>query len=97
MKLKDFGAYIGPDGQAFRLVPEATAAKLVDTFNIVTLEKSEHGSRIKELRKSKGLSQGELGKLAGITQAEISRIESGDIKNPHTDTIKELYEKLQQN
>lgn len=37
------------------------------------------GARIKELRRAKGFSQRQLGDLAGVPQAHISRIESGAV------------------
>lgn len=44
---------------------------------------------IKEARIAKGLSQGELSRLSGISQAQISHIESGE-SIPRSDTLKKL-------
>lgn len=43
--------------------------------------------RIKELRKSLGLSQAEFGKSLGISDAAVSKIESG-VNNPSESTLK---------
>jgi transcriptional regulator with XRE-family HTH domain len=50
------------------------------------------GKSIKELRKSKGLSQVELAKLSGVTQAALSQIERG--KRPGDLTLKKLSKAL---
>ena len=44
------------------------------------------GERIKELREQMGVSQNKLAKLAGMSQAAISIIESGK-KSPTVDTL----------
>ena len=40
------------------------------------------GTRLREARISKGLTQVELGKLAGTNQAAIQKIENGKVWNP---------------
>lgn len=46
--------------------------------------------RLKESRKSKGLTLSELGEKINKTEATIQRYESGNIKNLKNDTIEEL-------
>ncbi|MBA2689638.1 MAG: helix-turn-helix transcriptional regulator [Burkholderiales bacterium] len=41
------------------------------------------GSRIKEVRKERGLSQVELANLAGVKQSSISELERGESKQPN--------------
>lgn len=48
------------------------------------------GDYIKALRKSKDLSQRELAELANISNAEISRIESNERKNPSLKVLKAI-------
>jgi transcriptional regulator with XRE-family HTH domain len=50
------------------------------------------GKAIKDLRKSKGLSQAELSGAAGITQAALSGIENG--KRPGIETLTQLSNAL---
>lgn len=45
------------------------------------------GSRLRELRKERNLSQSDLGKLTGLTSASISAYEK-EIRTPDLDTIK---------
>lgn len=48
------------------------------------------GEYIKEKRIEKGLSQRELASVAGVSNAEISRIEAGLRKNPSPDVLKNI-------
>jgi Predicted transcriptional regulators len=48
------------------------------------------GEYIKELRNDKGLSQRDLADKAGISNGEISRIESGERKNPSPNVLMAL-------
>jgi len=48
------------------------------------------GTYIKELRNKAGLSQRDLEKLSGISNAEISRMETGDRKKPSPLSIKAI-------
>lgn len=52
----------------------------------MAVENSALGTRIKELRKQKGLSQFEVAEAAGIDPKSLSRIESG-VFNPAIDTL----------
>ena len=47
--------------------------------------------RLKDLRESKGLSQGELGKIIGFSTNAISYYETG-AREPSIETIKKLCE-----
>jgi transcriptional regulator with XRE-family HTH domain len=47
------------------------------------------GQAIKEVRKNKNLSQGELAALIPLSQTSLSQIESG-IKTPSTGTVKKI-------
>lgn len=51
------------------------------------------GDRITEARKHKGLSQAELAKRSGLSQAGISYIEKG-LRSPSTDTLELLASAL---
>lgn len=45
--------------------------------------------RTRELREEEGLTQYELHKLSGVSQATISHIETGEM-NPHKSTVKKI-------
>lgn len=45
---------------------------------------------LKKARERKRLSQGRLATLSGVAKATISRLETGVITNPQTDTVKAL-------
>lgn len=51
------------------------------------------GERIKTLRKQKGLSQGELGKLVGLSYAQIGRYETKGMQ-PAADVLKKIANEL---
>lgn len=53
------------------------------------------GARIKGLRKSLGLTQPELAKLAKIQQGTLSELETGESKNPRGDTLVRIAKALQ--
>ena len=53
------------------------------------------GEYLKELRKSKGLTQKELAELSGFSNAEISKIESGVRKKPSPDLLKAIAPHLE--
>lgn len=48
------------------------------------------GEYIKQLRLSRGLSQEELGKIAGVQRAAVQKWEAGKVQNLKRDTIKIL-------
>lgn len=48
------------------------------------------GGYIKKLREKRGFSQRQLAYLSGMSNTEISRIESGERKNPSADILKKL-------
>lgn len=50
------------------------------------------GRKIKQLRKEKGLTQGELGDLLGVKKAAVQKYESGQVQNLKQITIKKLCE-----
>lgn len=52
------------------------------------------GIRIKQLRKSKGLSQEKLGELVGVTKGAVSQWEGGLIANIRLVTILKLCDVL---
>ena len=56
-------------------------------------DNKKFGNKLKELRKSKGLSQENLAKELNISRTTIGRFESGEIL-PNAQTIKELCEVL---
>jgi transcriptional regulator with XRE-family HTH domain len=47
------------------------------------------GRRIREVRKERGISQGELAEKAGISLITISRIERGE-RDPHVRTLAQI-------
>ncbi len=56
--------------------------------------KKELGSRIKSIRKSKGLTQEQLAELVGIEPPSLSYIETGKF-SPSIETLQKLSEVLQ--
>lgn len=50
--------------------------------------------RVKELREKKLFSQSDLSKLSGVSQADISLIESGKRKNPSIFAVAALADAL---
>ena len=46
-----------------------------------------YGSKVRDVRESRGISQKALSELSGASQATISRIESEEITNPHLSTV----------
>lgn len=52
------------------------------------------GENIKRIRKAKGLTQKELGKKLGISQAEIAQRETGR-RNPKIETVQKIADALQ--
>ncbi len=53
-------------------------------------EQSKIGTRIKELRLKKGLSQDLVSKKANLSFQTISKIESGTTPNPTIDTVRKI-------
>lgn len=53
------------------------------------------GEKIREARKSKKITQGELGKDLGISQQYLSKIEQNDVINPNFLTIVRITEILE--
>lgn len=56
--------------------------------------KEKIGNILKERRRLKNLTQHDVAKIVGVTEATVSRWESGDIKNMRRDKIKKLSEVL---
>jgi transcriptional regulator with XRE-family HTH domain len=55
----------------------------------------KHGNkRIREIREQLGMSQIDLAEKAGITQAAISALELGAIKNPAVDVAQRIAQAL---
>jgi len=52
------------------------------------------GKRVKLLRLERGLSQGDIEKVAGICRSHISNIESGKIGNPGLYTLERIAKAL---
>jgi len=52
------------------------------------------GERLRAIRNLRGLTQDKLAELSGVTQANISDIETGDVKSPTGETIVKLAEAL---
>ena len=46
--------------------------------------------RVRQLREKKGMTQKQLAEASGITQASMSRIESGIVKQPRHEALKGL-------
>ena len=45
------------------------------------------GSKVKDIREIRGMSQKELSDSSEVSQATISRIEAGEVTDPHFDTV----------
>ena len=58
------------------------------------MKNQEFQSKLKDLRESKGLSQDELARLAGINLRTVQRIEKGET-NPHGDTRRKILSILE--
>ena len=50
--------------------------------------------RLQELRKSAGFSQAELAEKIGVSQRQVSKIESGNLENSKVSTIRRYVEAL---
>lgn len=50
---------------------------------------------LRQKRTKKRLSQGRLAKISGVSKATISRLETGVITNPTTDTLNALEDALE--
>jgi transcriptional regulator with XRE-family HTH domain len=48
------------------------------------------GKKIATLRRARGFSQDELGRRAGVTQAALSRIETGIYRQPRRGTLRRV-------
>ncbi len=57
----------------------------------------ELGSKIREFRQSMGASQGQLSLAADLSQAYLSQIENGDVKNPSAAVLLRLAEAMHVN
>jgi HTH-type transcriptional regulator, competence development regulator len=57
-------------------------------------ETTEIGAYIKKVRESKNLGVNQLATYAGVSGAQISRIESGERKNPKPETLAKLAKAL---
>lgn len=57
-------------------------------------DKSTLGQRIYELRKEKKMTQGALAKQAGVSVAEICRLENGERKNPSMQLVVNILKEL---
>lgn len=55
------------------------------------------GTTIRKLRKEKGLTQTELGRLLGVQKAAVQKWESGQVQNLKQSTIKSLCEIFDKN
>lgn len=87
MDSKQFSYLTTPAGERLYLVPEPEFNILLnESINLSETSTSRQSSKEKnqlnwlDLRLKAGLSQERLGELAGITQAQISRIENGRAK-----------------
>ena len=47
--------------------------------------------KLKEMRKAKGLTQRDVDKQTGVSDANLSLIETGKVKSPSYDTVRKLY------
>lgn len=57
-------------------------------------EDKKFSEKIKELREVKGITQGELSRLSGVSVAEICRIEKGERQNPSINLLNKLLSAL---
>jgi len=82
---KTFAQYAAQRGQDMT-AEEATAARVFDAAYSL-------GAALSGARKARRLTQAQLAELSGVTQADISRIERGQIA-PTTQTLLRLIEAL---
>ena len=59
-----------------------------------TIQGVDIGKRIRGLRKTKGLEQGQLAEMAGMPQSTLSSIEHGDSKRPRGDHLARIASAL---
>jgi transcriptional regulator with XRE-family HTH domain len=52
------------------------------------------GQRLRRVRRSKDLTQEELGRLAGVNAVTISRLESGNAEHAYARTVRDLARAL---
>lgn len=52
------------------------------------------GNRVRDLREERGLTQIDLKRATGLSQATISRIEAGEFQNLRSDTLTKLADSL---
>ena len=72
-----------------------TASVLTAILSYVSFGMSPLGLRIKELRSARGWSQRELSRRAGVRQATVSHLESGDVKTVDLSVLERLAKALQ--
>lgn len=69
------------------------SARMTGVLDMTVLIEAGFAQRLRELRRQKGLSQSELGKLAGLHYTHIGRFERGTSR-PGSDTLKRLSDVL---
>ena len=52
------------------------------------------GSRVRERRKGRGLSQEQLARQAGLTWSAVQRLEAGQVTDPHYSTLRGIADVL---
>ncbi len=48
------------------------------------------GKRVRRIRRSADLTQGQLAQLAGVNSGTLARLEQGGIQDPHFSTLEKL-------
>lgn len=61
----------------------------------MNMKEKSLSEKIKSLRESKGLTQGSLSRLSGVSVAEICRIEKGERQNPSINLLNKLLKSLE--
>lgn len=96
MKQLDKWLLISPIGDRFIAVPEADFKRITEKVMpvVTSYSQPEVGIFLRKIRVASGMSQEILAKSSGISQTQISKIESGAARAPRKKTIDQLIEKI---
>jgi hypothetical protein len=87
MKKEDFWLLKSPEGRLFRAIPEEVWK---EHFSDTKAEKVTLGQALRIERQRKGITQGLLEKISGVSQGQLSRIEKMKSGDRYGDTREKL-------